>query len=130
MREQPSAQQLIQAVTDFLRDDALPQLQGLTAFHARIAVSVLDIVRRELDLGPEADTRERAGLRALLGAEGNLDALNRELCERIARGETDARTPGLIPHLLRTGLDKLAVDQPGYSTYRRLQQHNPEGGGQ
>ncbi|KRB79912.1 DUF6285 domain-containing protein [Noviherbaspirillum sp. Root189] len=127
MREQPSAPELIQAVADFLRDDALPRLDGLTAFHARVAVSLLEIVRRELELGPEADAQERARLQDLLGNEGGLDALNRELCERIARGEADARTPGLMPHLLRTGLDKLAVDQPGYSTYLRLQQHNLEG---
>jgi Domain of unknown function (DUF6285) len=129
MREQPSAPELIQAVTDFLRDDALPRLEGLTAFHARVAVSLLEIVRREIELGPDADTQERASLQVLLRSEGGLDALNRELCARIARGEVDPRTPGLMPHLLRTGLAKLAVDQPGYSTYRRLQQqHKLEGG--
>ena len=128
MSEQPSASELIQAVVDFLRDDALPRLDGLTAFHARVAVSLLEIVRREIELGPDADAQEHAGLQNLLGSEGGLDALNRELCERIARGEVNAHSPGLMPHLLRTGLAKLAVDQPGYSTYRRLQQYKPEGG--
>ena len=28
-------------------------------------------------------------------------------------------TPGLLPHLWQTTLDKLAVDQPGYDSYRR-----------
>ncbi|WP_151638122.1 MULTISPECIES: DUF6285 domain-containing protein [Noviherbaspirillum] len=128
MSEQPSAPELIQAVADFLRDDALPRLDGLTAFHARVAVSLLEIVRREIELGPDADAQQRARLQDLLGSEGGLDALNRELCERIARGEVNAHSPGLMPHLLRTGLAKLAVDQPGYLTYRRLQQHKPEGG--
>ncbi|MFC7518015.1 DUF6285 domain-containing protein [Herbaspirillum sp. GCM10030257] len=128
MSEQPSAPELIQAVTDFLRNDALPRLEGLTAFHARVAISLLEIVRREIELGSKADAQERASLQDLLGSEGGLDALNRELCARIARGEVNAHTPGLMPHLLRTGLAKLAVDQPSYSTYQRLQQHNPEGG--
>lgn len=129
MHEQPSAPELLQAVTDFLRDDALPRLEGLTAFHARVAVSLLEIVKREIELSPDADAQERTGLQGLLGGEGDLAALNRELCERIARGEVDTHTPGLMPHLLRTGLAKLAVDQPGYSTYLRLQQqHNLEGG--
>jgi hypothetical protein len=128
MREQPSAQQLLQAVTDFLRDDALPRLDGLTAFHARVAISLLGIVIRELEHGPEADAQERASLRELMGGEGDLDALNRELCARIASGDITAQTPGVMPLLLRTGLAKLAIDQPTYSTYQRLKlKDKPEG---
>ena len=120
MREQPSAPELIQAVADFIRDDALPKLEGLTAFHARVAVNVLEIVKRELELGAQADAAELAGLRELLGGNGPLEALNRELCARIAADEMSLDTPGLARHLLRVALDKLAVDQPGYSTYQRL----------
>jgi hypothetical protein len=32
----------------------------------------------------------------------------------------DPQTPGLVPHLWRVTLDKLAVDQPGYESYRRV----------
>jgi hypothetical protein len=131
MREQPSAQQLLQAVTDFLQDDALPRLEGLTAFHARIAISLLGIVMRELEQGPEADAQEHAGLRELLGEEGDLDALNHALCARIASGEITAQTLGLMPLLLRSGLAKLAIDQPAYSTYQRMTaaqiKNDPEG---
>lgn len=130
MREQPSSLQLLQAVTDFLREDALPRLEGLTAFHARVAISLLGIVIRELEQGPAADAQELASLRELLGTEGDLDALNRELCKRIASGDITEQTPGLMPLLLRTGLAKLAVDQPAYSTYQRLKlKDNPEGEG-
>ncbi len=120
MREQPSASELIQAVADFLRDDAIPKLDGLTAFHARVAVNVLETVKRELELGSQADAQELAGLRALLGRDGPLDALNGDLCARIARNEMSLESPGLLQHLLRVTLDKLSVDQPGYSTYQRL----------
>lgn len=124
MREQPSAVELVQAVADFLREDALPRLDGLTAFHARVAVSLLEIVGRELRLGADADRQELSGLRALLGSEADLETLNLELCERIRGGEMDAGTSGLIAHLRLTTMNKLAVDQPGYSTYRRLKQQD------
>jgi uncharacterized protein DUF6285 len=120
MREQPSAPELIQAVADFLRSDALPQLDGLTAFHARVAVNVLETVKRELEMGPRADAAELAGLRALLGRDGSLDSLNRDLCARIAGNEMSLESPGLLQHLMRVAQDKLSVDQPGYSTYQRL----------
>lgn len=120
MHEQPTPTQLIQAVIDFLRDGLMPGLDGLTSFHARIAVSVLEIVQRELEIGPQADTAEIAGLRTLLGKDGELEDLNRELCARIAEGSMSLSTHGLLEHLFRCTIDRLAVDQPGYSTYLRL----------
>ena len=53
MHDQPSATELIGAVRDFLRNVAMKQLEGHAAFHARVASNVLDIVERELALGPE-----------------------------------------------------------------------------
>lgn len=120
MREQPTSIQLIQSVIDFLHDDVTPGLDGLTAFHARVAISLLKIVQRELETGPRADAAEQDGLETLLGKAGTLDELNQELCARIADGNISLDTSGLLPHLLRTTLDKLAVDQPRYSTYLRL----------
>ncbi len=46
--------------------------------------------------------------------------LTEELCRRIAAGEIAADDPALIDHLWATTLDTLAVDQPGYATYRRI----------
>jgi hypothetical protein len=119
MREQPSAAELIEAVAEFLQRDVAPQLSGRTAFHARVAFNVLQIVRRELALGPGADRAEAARLAALLGAAGEADGLNAELCRRIAAGEIAADDRALIEHLWSTTLDVLAVDQPNYATYRR-----------
>ena len=50
---------------------------------------------------------------------GPLGELNRALAERIATGEVDLQTPGLATHLWQTTMDKLAVDQPNYASYRR-----------
>jgi hypothetical protein len=119
MREQPSAAELIEAVAEFLQRDVAPQLSGRTAFHARVAFNVLQIVRRELLLGPHADNEEAARLAALLGAAGDGGDLTAELCRRIAAGEIAADDPALIEHLWSTILDAVSVDQPNYATYRR-----------
>jgi hypothetical protein len=109
----------VSAVRDFLERQAMPKLEGHTAFHARVAVNALAIVERQLRLAPDAEAAERERLRALLGRDGTLDALNRELCTRIRAGEIGPSTPGLCAHLRETTLAKLAVDQPKYSGYLR-----------
>ncbi len=119
MREQPSAAELIEAVAEFLQRDVAPQLTGRTAFHARVAFNVLQIVGRELQQGPDADRAEVARLATLLGASGDADALNEALCRRIESGDIAADDPALIEHLWATTLDVVAVDQPNYATYRR-----------
>ena len=121
MQDQPAPDDLLAAVAAFLREQASPQLAGQSAFHARVAANALDIVRRQLALAPRAEADEWQRLRTLLQADGSLAELNAALCQRIADGTIDLQMPGLQAHLWRTTLDKLAVDQPGYETYRRLQ---------
>jgi len=65
------------------------------------------------------DAAEAARLRQLLGIDGSLLDLNRALAEKIAKGEADLQTPGLAEHLWQTTMDKLAVDQPNYASYKR-----------
>ncbi len=121
MQDQPTAEQLLEAVAQFLREQVLPAAQGPLAFHARVAANALDIARRELALAPAAASRERAALAALLHVDPNRDLheLNRLLCERIAGDAMHLQTPGLTDALWRITFDKLAVDQPGYETYQR-----------
>ena len=119
MREQPTAIELIEAVTEFLRAEVTSATAARLAFHTRVAANVLDIVRRELTLGPRADQGEAARLRVLLGRDGEPEDLNAELCDQIASGRIDPSDPALIEHLWARTLDTLAVDQPNYGTYRR-----------
>ncbi|WP_439684179.1 DUF6285 domain-containing protein [Cupriavidus oxalaticus] len=120
MQDTPHAAELVDAVSAFLRDAAIPKLSGREAFDARVAARVLDIVARELRLVPAASAAEHARLRGLLGTDGTLAELNQRLCEAIAGGRIDAATPGLAAHLWAATLDKLAVDQPGYASYRQI----------
>jgi hypothetical protein len=119
MQDEPTPIELTRAVADFLRNDITPLVSGHQAFKLRVAINVLDLVTRQLTLEEGRDANEVARLRALLGADGSVSELNRALAERIASGEVDLATPGLAEHLWQTTLDKLAVDQPNYASYKR-----------
>lgn len=119
MHQRPDPLDLLSAVALFLREQAMPQLQGHAAYQARVAANMVDIVRRQLELTPAAEVQELRRLRELLQCDGRLAELNALLCARIADGRIGLHTPGLAEHLWQTTLDKLAVDQPGYESYRR-----------
>lgn len=119
MHDQPTTTELIGAVEDFIRNVAMEQLEGHAQFHARVAANALAIVKRELELGSGQAHAELERLQNLLEQDGELDALNRELCRRIRDHELDLDDERLVAHLWRSTLDKVAVDQPHYSGYRR-----------
>jgi hypothetical protein len=119
MQDEPTAEELVKAVADFLRSDIAPMVSGHNAFKLRVSINALDLVTRQLALAQGSDAAELARLTRLLGAQGSLRELNRVLADRIAKGEVDLQTPGLAGHLWQTTMDKLAVDQPNYASYRR-----------
>lgn len=125
MMDQPSALELVTAVREFLEKHAMPALQGHTAFHARVAANALGIVARELEQGGPTGRAEAERLRVLLGRDGTLADLNRELCRRIRSGEIAWNDPALVAHLVPTTLAKVAVDQPSYSGYVHSPHRNP-----
>ena len=130
MQDSPSPGQLLQAVARYLREEAGPALaragDGALAYQAKVAANMLDIAGRQIDRAPAEQAAEGARLQALLGDAGSLEALNQRLAERIASGELAAGQPGLGEHLWLTTLAKLAVDQPGYDSYRRLADAAPD----
>jgi hypothetical protein len=119
MQDEPTPTELIKAVADFLRRDMLPESSGHNAFKLRVSINALDLVARQLTLQAGGEAAEAERLANLLAIQGPLAELNRVLAERIAKGEVDLQTPGLAAHLWQTTLDKLAVDQPNYASYRR-----------
>ena len=119
MQDEPTPTELIKAVADFLRNEISPQIKGHNAFKLRVGINALDLVMRHLTMEQGADDTETARLKQLLGSDGSLIELNRALSEKIAKGEVDLQTPGLADHLWRTTMDKLAVDQPNYASYKR-----------
>ncbi|MBV8977262.1 MAG: hypothetical protein JO261_00540 [Alphaproteobacteria bacterium] len=119
MMDQPSMRELVEAVRDFIEQKAMPELKGHTAFHARVAANALGIVARELAQGPQSAADERERLAVLLGHDGTLEELNRELCRRIRDGAFSLDTPGLAEHLTVTTREKVLIDQPNYAGLKR-----------
>jgi Domain of unknown function (DUF6285) len=119
MQDEPTPTELIKAVADFLRTEIAPAIKGHNAFKLRVGINALDLVTRQLALEGSSDAAEAMRLKALLGIDGSLMELNRALAEKIAKGELDLDTPGLKEHLWQTTMDKLAVDQPTYASYKR-----------
>lgn len=123
MQDNPPPTHILDIAIAHLRDNVLPNLDGRAAYDLRVTLSALELSRRSIALSPASDAAERARLAALLGQDGDLETLNRELCARITSGALDLGAPALAAHLRMTALEKLAVDQPTYSAYRRAQ-HN------
>jgi hypothetical protein len=119
MQDEPTPEELIKAVADFLRNDIAPQISGHQAFKLRVSINALDLVARQLKLEQGSDAAEAARLSQILGTQGSLGELNRLLADRIAKGELDLQTPGVARHLWQTTMEKLAVDQPNYASYKR-----------
>jgi hypothetical protein len=119
VQDEPTPTELIKAVADFLRTEIAPVIRGHNAFKLRVGINALDLVARQIAQEGSSDAAEAERLQALLGIGGSVMALNRALADKIAAGELDLATPGLADHLWQTTMEKLAVDQPNYASYRR-----------
>ena len=107
----PNAADLLAGVIDYLERELMPILEGRHRFHVRVAANALAIVKREMELGPGLGAAERSRLAALLGEDGTLDTLNRELARRIRDGEI-ADEGKLIEHLRHSVADALTINNP------------------
>jgi aminoglycoside phosphotransferase (APT) family kinase protein len=77
--ELPRNDELLVSVRDFLREDVMAATSGRTHFMARVAANSLDILLRDLQLGPALRAIEQRGLVAVLGHDGEREALRWEL---------------------------------------------------
>jgi len=116
--DMPRANEMLTSVRDFLRNDVMSGTTGRTNFLARVASNALDIVLREVELGPAHRTRERDGLERILGHSGELETLRWELVWALRDGSMSLERPGLADHLRQTVVTQVAIDQPQYSGYR------------
>ena len=116
----PTAPELIDAVIRFIEERAAPQLKDRDAFLAKVAVNALAAVRREIELGPQAEAAALERLRDLLGHDGDFAGLNAELCDRLASGELTLDDPRVLAHLKASIIDQVKIDQPNYSGLRAL----------
>ncbi len=75
---------------------------------------MLNTVERELQLGPDLESAERARAAALLGHDGDADALERELADAIRSGALDDRLAEVRTHVRATVREKLLIANPSY----------------
>jgi hypothetical protein len=104
----PTAEQLIEAVREWIERDVLPQTAGRLQFHARVAANVLSMVERELQHGPEQAAAHAARLDVLGCAD---DAA---LADAIRSGHLDDRADEVRALVRESVLEKLAVANPRY----------------
>lgn len=118
----PTAAQLVDAVNSFLTKQVKPELEGHTAFNLMVALKSLDIVQRELEMGPEFAAAERARLADILGHDGELADLNKELGDRLRSGALSLDDPKVKSHLIKTTKAKVQIDQPKYSGLKQAEE--------
>ena len=104
----PSASQLIESVREWLERDVMAATDGRLRFHTRVAVNVLAMVERELDLADD-QRRDHAARLATLGM-----ADDRELASAIREGRLDDRIDEVRRLVRADVVDKLRVANPGY----------------
>ena len=106
----PTSEELVEAVREFLEHDVMTSTEGRIQFHTRVAVNVLGMVQRELELGPAQEAAHRARLDAL-GFEDET-----ALADAIRKGDVDDRYDEIKTAVYDSVVDKLSVANPKYLT--------------
>ena len=112
----PKAAILLEAAVKYLETELMPTLDGYHRFQTRVTVNVLKTVRRELELRGTQAEAERARLVAMLGHDGDVEALSVELAEKIRAGEIAIDDPALRAHVRQALADALAINNPKWMT--------------
>jgi len=108
LHDAPSPVELLDAVAEFLRADVMTGTEGRLRFHARVAANVVDIVSRQISLGPLQESAHTFLLQQL----GVVD--DAELAEAIRSGRLSHRHDEVSAVVAASVAAKLAVAHPGY----------------
>jgi hypothetical protein len=123
VQDRPTAAELLEALSDFLRNHAENARDRWERFQFQVAANSLGIIKREIEMEDGFRRAEWAGLDRLLGAEElpieqkavarRLNERNADLSERIKRGEFDGKAEErLLPHLWETIVNKTRIASP------------------
>lgn len=121
MNVDPSAEEILGIVSDFLRETIIPLLDKPNDYYLLVAANSLDIVRRELmseKIIFDLDKR----LRNLLDIENGVDNAEDVLSNRILEGEISLEDPDIRSMLSEIAILKCSIDQPKYSSIKKLQE--------
>ncbi|MEZ5220952.1 MAG: DUF6285 domain-containing protein [Ilumatobacteraceae bacterium] len=106
--DMPSGKELVESVREWLERDVLTGTTGRLQFHTRVAINVLAMVERELELGEAQALAHRARLDELGCAD------EAELARRIRDGELDDDAERVRELVWASVRDKLSVANPKY----------------
>ena len=125
--DMPRADELIAAISDFLRTQVMTETEGRTSFLARVSANSLDIIGREFDLLGEHRRREHAGLQAFYQSDANdpdsdLETLRWRLVHALRDGSQRLDNEALTSLLRNTVVNQVAIDQPRYSGFQQYRQ--------
>ncbi len=122
--DMPRVEELVVSVVEFLRQDVMSATHGRMNFLARVAANSLDVVERDLKVGPLHRAQELERLRSFFGdSEADLEALRWRLARGLRDGSIGLDAPGLAEHLRQSVANQTAIDQPRYSGLRTAAAH-------
>ena len=115
-RSFPDATVILKAAVKYLEEELMPTLDGYHRFKTRVTVNAINIVRRELEMRETQAAAERVRLASILGHDGDVERLSRELAERIRDGSISIDDPALRAHIRQSLADALAINNPKWLT--------------
>ncbi len=115
-KSMPDAPTLLKAAIKYLEEELMQTLDGYHRFKTRVTANVLSTIRRELELRDAQAISEHARLVAILGHDGDLETLSRELSERIRTGSIALDDPALRAHVRQSLADALTINNPKWLT--------------
>ena len=115
--DRPTSSELIKAVMDFLDTKIKDELPPHLAFKLRITNNVLGMVQREIDHGETLHQEVHDAMQNLINSE---ELTTENLSDLIKNGKIDLKNRDLEDLLVLLSKNKIAVDNPNFSTYKKL----------
>jgi len=116
--DRPTNAELVEVVSEFLEKEIKINLPDHLAFKTQIAINVLNIVKREQQ-NEKILSKESKEILLNLFKDPN-KANIRELAKQIETGELKLDNKELQEVLIEITKKKISVDNPKYSTYKKL----------
>ena len=116
--DRPTNTELVEVVSEFLEKEIKINLPDHLAFKTQIAINVLNIVKREQQ-NEEILSKESKEILLNLFKDPNKADI-RELAKQIETGELKLDDKELQEALIEITKKKISVDNPKYSTYKKL----------
>ena len=115
--DKPNSVDLLEAIGHFLNTKIKSEVPAHLAFKLRIVENVLNIVIREIEKGDELSNEVINLVQSLM--ESDTPSIE-TLALMIKDEKIDLEDQGLKDLLVTLSKNKIAVDNPNYSTYKKL----------